>query len=133
MAWIILIVAGLFETVWAVAMKYSEGFTRLWPSVVTAVAMVISLYLLAVALRTLPLGTAYTVWTGIGALGTVIYGIAVFGESKDLLKMVFVMMILGGIVGLKIVSDKESARSKTEQGKTVRTESETGNNTPRRP
>ncbi|KAF0197831.1 MAG: quaternary ammonium compound-resistance protein SugE [Bacteroidetes bacterium] len=133
MAWIILIVAGLFETVWAVSMKYSEGFTRLWPSVITAVAMVISLYLLAVALRTLPLGTAYTVWTGIGALGTVIYGIAVFGESKDLLKMVFVMMILGGIVGLKIVSDKESARSKTEQGKTVRTESETGNNTPRRP
>jgi len=129
MAWIILIVAGLFETVWAVAMKYSEGFTRLWPSVVTAVAMVISLYLLAVALRSLPLGTAYTVWTGIGALGTVIYGIAVFGESKDLLKMVFVMMILGGIVGLKIVSDKESAGSKTEQGKTVRTEAETGNNT----
>ena len=133
MAWIILIVAGLFETVWAVSMKYSEGFTRLWPSVITAVAMVISLYLLAVALRTLPLGTAYTVWTGIGALGTVIYGITVFGESKDLLKMIFVMMILGGIVGLKIVSDKESARSKTEQGKTVRTESETGNNTPRHP
>ncbi|MBK6346460.1 MAG: quaternary ammonium compound efflux SMR transporter SugE [Bacteroidales bacterium] len=133
MAWIILIVAGLFETVWAVSMKYSDGFSRLWPSVITAVAMVISLYLLAIALRSLPLGTAYTVWTGIGALGTVIYGIAVFGESKDLLKMVFVMMILGGIVGLKIVSDKESAGSKTDQGKTVRTEAETGNYPPGHP
>jgi quaternary ammonium compound-resistance protein SugE len=132
MAWIILIVAGLFETVWAVAMKYSEGFTRLWPSVVTAVAMVISLYLLAVALRSLPLGTAYTVWTGIGALGTVIYGILVFGESKDLLKMIFVMMILGGIVGLKIVSDKESAGNKTEQRQPVGTKTKTGNNTPGR-
>ncbi len=104
MAWFYLIIAGLFETAWAVALKYSEGFTRLWPSVVTVVAMAISIYLLAISLKTLPLGTAYTVWTGIGAIGTVIYGIMVFGESKDLLRILFVIMIVGGIVGLKITS-----------------------------
>lgn len=104
MAWFYLIIAGLFETAWAVALKYSEGFTRLWPSVVTIAAMAISIYLLAISLKTLPLGTAYTVWTGIGAIGTVIYGIMVFGESKDLLRILFVIMIVGGIVGLKITS-----------------------------
>lgn len=104
MAWVYLIIAGLFETAWAVALKYSEGFTRLWPSVVTIAAMTISIYLLAISLKTLPLGTAYTVWTGIGAIGTVIYGIMVFGESKDLLRILFVIMIVGGIVGLKITS-----------------------------
>jgi quaternary ammonium compound-resistance protein SugE len=104
MAWFYLIIAGLFETAWAVALKYSEGFTKLWPSVVTIIAMAISIYLLAISLKTLPLGTAYTVWTGIGAIGTVIYGIMVFGESKDLLKMLFVIMIIGGIVGLRITS-----------------------------
>lgn len=129
MAWFLLIVAGLFETVWAVALKYSEGFTRLWPSVITAVAMIISLYLLAVSLRSLPLGTAYTIWTGIGALGTVIYGIIVFGESKDLLKLFFVMMILGGIVGLKAVSSKESTANKAENAKPVGSKSESGNHT----
>jgi len=104
MAWFILIIAGLFETVWAVGLKYSEGFTRLWPSVLTVVAMAMSIYLLAISLKTLPLGTAYTVWTGIGAIGTVIYGILVFGESKDLLRILFVIMIVGGIVGLKVTS-----------------------------
>jgi quaternary ammonium compound-resistance protein SugE len=126
MAWFILIIAGLFETVWAVALKYSEGFTRLWPTVITAVAMIISLYLLAISLKTLPLGTAYTIWTGIGALGTVIYGIMVFGESKDLLKLIFIMMILGGIVGLKVVSGKVSTAGKTEQSQSVGSKSETG-------
>ncbi|MBK6967023.1 MAG: quaternary ammonium compound efflux SMR transporter SugE [Bacteroidales bacterium] len=133
MAWIILIIAGLFETVWAVSLKYSEGFTRLWPSVITIAAMAISLYLLALSLKTLPLGAAYTVWTGIGALGTVIYGIGVFGESRDLVKIIFVMMIIGGIVGLIVVSEKESIAGKTEQSQPVGTESETGNNPPGRP
>lgn len=105
MAWIILIIAGLFETVWAVALKYSEGFTRLWPSVLTVVAMAISVWLLAVSLKSLPLGTAYAVWTGIGAIGAVIYGIAVFGDPKDLLRILFIIMIFGGIVGLKITSE----------------------------
>lgn len=133
MAWFILIIAGLFETVWAVAMKYSEGFSRLWPTVITAVAMIISLYLLAISLKTLPLGTAYTIWTGIGALGTVVYGIMVFGESKDLLKILFIIMILGGIVGLKVVSGKSSTAGKTEQSQAIGTKSETGNHTAGRP
>lgn len=133
MAWIILIIAGLFETVWAVSLKYSEGFTRLWPSVITIVAMAISLYLLALSLKTLPLGTAYTLWTGIGALGAVVYGILVFGESRELLKLVFVMMILGGMVGLKVVSTNQSVAGETEQSKPVGSQSETGNNPPGRP
>jgi quaternary ammonium compound-resistance protein SugE len=133
MAWILLIVAGLFETVWAVSLKYSEGFTRLWPSVITVVAMAISLYLLALSLKTLPLGTAYTLWTGIGALGAVVYGILVFGESRELLKLIFVMMILGGMVGLKVVSTNESVTGKTEQSKPVGTQSESGNNAPGHP
>lgn len=104
MAWFILIIAGMFETVWAIALKYSEGFTRLWPSLLTAGAMALSVYLLAVALKSLPLGTAYTVWTGIGAVGTVIYGIIVFSESKDFLKILFVLMIVGGIIGLRAIT-----------------------------
>ena len=127
MAWIILIIAGLFETAWAVALKYSEGFTRLWPSVITAVAMIVSLYLLAISLKSLPLGTAYTVWTGIGALGTVIFGITVFGESKDLLKLFFVMMILGGIIGLRAVTSKESTTNKAEYSKPIGSKAEPGN------
>ena len=133
MAWFILIIAGLFETVWAVALKYSDGLTRLWPSVITAIAMIISLYLLALSLKSLPLGTAYTIWTGIGALGTVIYGILVFGESKDLLKLLFVMMILGGIVGLRAVSSKESNSKQAEQSQAIGTKPEAGNNAPGRP
>ncbi|MFH1120408.1 MAG: multidrug efflux SMR transporter [Bacteroidota bacterium] len=130
MNWIILIIAGLFETVWAVALKYSDGLTRLWPSAIIAVAMFISLYLLAASLKSLPLGTAYTIWTGIGALGTVVYGIMVFGESKDLLKLFFIMMILGGIVGLKVVSARESATGKTEKCQPVGGKSEPRNHSP---
>ncbi|KAF5056449.1 Spermidine export protein MdtJ [anaerobic digester metagenome] len=126
MAWIILIIAGIFETVWAVSLKYSEGFTRLWPSVVTVVAMAISLYLLALSLKTLPLGTAYAVWTGIGALGAVTYGIVAMGESRDLLKILFVMMILGGIVGLRATAGKTSASAKAEQGQAIGSKTETG-------
>lgn len=125
MAWIILIIAGIFETVWAVSLKYSEGFTRLWPSVVTVVAMAISLYLLALSLKTLPLGTAYAVWTGIGALGAVTYGIVAMGESRDFLKILFVMMILGGIVGLRATAGKTSASEKAEQGQAIGSKSET--------
>lgn len=104
MAWIYLIVAGLFETVWAVSLKYSEGFTKLWPSAITVVAMALSIYLLAIALRTLPLGTAYTVWTGIGAVGAVVYGMIMFHEPKDILRILFVLMIIAGIVGLKVIT-----------------------------
>lgn len=130
MAWFILFIAGIFETVWAVGLKYSEGFSRLWPSVVTVVAMAISLYLLAIALRTLPLGVAYPVWTGIGAVGAVIYGVMAFGESKDILKFVFILMILGGIIGLRATSVKNSDAQKAEQSKTVGIKSKTGDNSP---
>jgi quaternary ammonium compound-resistance protein SugE len=104
MAWLVLVVAGLFETGWAVGLKYTEGFTRLWPSVATVLSMAVSLYLLGVALRTLPLGTAYTIWTGIGATGTVILGIALFRESADLPRLACLALILAGIVGLKVVT-----------------------------
>ena len=101
-AWTVLIVAGLLETVWAVGLKHSEGFTRLWPSVFTAVAMASSFYLLAVALRTLPLGTAYTVWTGIGAVGAVIWGILFMGESASATRVLCILLIVAGIVGLRL-------------------------------
>ncbi len=101
MAWFILICAGLFETGWAVGLKASAGFTKLWPSVWTAVAMAISVVLLGIAMKTLPVGTAYAVWTGIGAVGAVILGIAVFGEPAGALRMVSVLLIILGIVGLK--------------------------------
>jgi quaternary ammonium compound-resistance protein SugE len=104
MAWLILTVAGLFEVGWAVGLKYTEGFTRLWPTLWTAAAMVVSLGLLGLALRTLPLGTAYAVWTGIGAIGTALLGIALFGESTDLTRLACIGLILAGIVGLKLVT-----------------------------
>jgi quaternary ammonium compound-resistance protein SugE len=102
MAWGILIVAGLFEVAWAVGLKYSEGLTRLWPTVLTAVALAASMALLALAMRTLPLGTAYTVWTGIGAVGTVVLGIALFGEPATATRLACIVLILAGIVGLKL-------------------------------
>lgn len=128
MAWILLIIAGLFETVWVVSLKYSEGFTKLWPSVITIVAMAISIYLLAISMKSLPLGTAYAVWTSIGAIGAVIFGVVFFGESRDLLKIVFIAMIIGGIFGLKVISSKESKSAETEQSQSVGSKSETSNN-----
>ncbi len=104
MAWLILFVAGLFEVGWAVGLKYTEGFTKLWPSVWTAASMAASIFLLALALRTIPLGTGYAVWTGIGAMGTVLFGILYLGESTDLLRMASIALILIGLVGLKLAS-----------------------------
>ena len=104
MPWLILLVAGLLEVGWAVGLKYTEGFTRLWPSLATFVALIASVLLLALAVRHLPLGTAYAVWTGIGTVGTVIVGIAVFGESASALRLLCLAAIVGGIIGLKLVS-----------------------------
>ena len=102
MAWALLIVAGLLEVAWAIGLKYTEGFTRLWPSVGTVVAMVGSVVLLGIAMRSLPVGTAYAVWVGIGAVGTVALGIALFGEPAGALRMASVALIVAGIVGLKL-------------------------------
>ena len=104
MSWIILFFAGLFEVGWAVGLKYTEGFTRLIPSALTAAAMGISVVLLGIAVRHLPLGTAYAVWTGVGAVGTVILGIVLFNEPATLLRLGCVGLILGGIIGLKTLS-----------------------------
>ncbi|HSQ27625.1 MAG TPA: quaternary ammonium compound efflux SMR transporter SugE [Anaerolineales bacterium] len=104
MAWFILVIAGLFEIVWAVGLKYTEGFTRFWPSIITAAGMVISLYLLSVALKQLPIGTAYAVWTGIGAVGTALIGIFFLGEPRDIARILSILLIVAGIVGLKIFS-----------------------------
>ena len=107
MAWFVLFIAGLFEVVWAVGLKYTEGFTRLWPSLITAAGMVISLYLLSTALKQLPIGTAYAVWTGIGAVGTALIGIFFLGEPKDIARILSILLIVAGIVGLKIFSPAE--------------------------
>lgn len=109
MAWIYLFLAGIFEVVWAIALKYSNGFSKLWPSVITTVGMAISIYFLAQALKSLPIGIAYAVWTGIGAIGTVILGMILFDESKDLIKIVFILFIVAGIVGLKIFSGNSAS------------------------
>ncbi|HUF20435.1 MAG TPA: quaternary ammonium compound efflux SMR transporter SugE [Burkholderiales bacterium] len=104
MAWIVLFLAGLFEIGWAIGLKYTEGFTRLWPSVGTFIAMVVSVVLLGLAMRTLPVGTAYAVWTGIGSVGTVILGIFLFGESAAVLRLLCIVLIVAGILGLKLVT-----------------------------
>jgi quaternary ammonium compound-resistance protein SugE len=106
MDWIYLFVAGLFEVAWAVGLKYTEGFTRLWPSVLTGIAMVLSVLLLSQALKTLPVGTGYAVWTGIGATGTALLGIFLFGESRDVGRMVSLLLIIAGIVGLKLTASE---------------------------
>ncbi|MCP8467765.1 quaternary ammonium compound efflux SMR transporter SugE [Pseudomonas sp. ZM23] len=102
MSWIILFVAGLFEVAWAVGLKYTEGFTRPLPTVLTVLAMATSVGLLGLAMKNLPLGTAYAIWTGIGALGTVAVGIWLFGESMAPVRMLSVALILCGLVGLKL-------------------------------
>jgi quaternary ammonium compound-resistance protein SugE len=104
MAWIWLTLAGLLEVVWAVGLKYTDGFTRLWPSAITGAAMVASLYLLALAVRSLPIGTAYAVWTGIGAVGVAVLGMILFNEPKDLMRVGSILLIVAGIAGLKLAS-----------------------------
>ncbi|WP_158044586.1 quaternary ammonium compound efflux SMR transporter SugE [Skermanella pratensis] len=103
MAWVILFVAGLLETGWAIGLKYTEGFSRLWPSLWTVAAMAASMVLLAYALKTLPIGTAYAVWTGIGAFGTAVLGIVLFGEPATAGRLASLGMIVAGIIGLKLV------------------------------
>ena len=102
MAWIILIIAGLFEIAWAVGLKYSDGFSKLYPSIFTIASMIISMGLLSYSVKHLPVGTAYGVWTGIGAVGTAILGMYLFNEPRDFIRIFFILLIVTGIVGLKI-------------------------------
>jgi quaternary ammonium compound-resistance protein SugE len=107
-AWLILLIAGLCEVAWAVGLKYTEGFSRLGPSLATVAAMVVSVALLGWSLKTLPLGTAYAVWTGIGAVGTAILGMILFGESREAARLLCIVLIVAGIVGLKLLTPDNS-------------------------
>lgn len=104
MAWLLLVLAGLFEVAWAIGLKYTEGFTKLWPTVGTLAAMAISLGLLGLAMKTLPVGTSYAVWVGVGAVGTAILGIVLLGEPANIGRLVSLGLIVAGIVGLKLSS-----------------------------
>jgi quaternary ammonium compound-resistance protein SugE len=103
-AWIYLIIAGLCEIGWAIGLKYTEGFTRLWPTIITVAVMILSFFLLAQAMRTLPVGTAYASWTGIGAVGTTILGMILFNEPRDVLRLVCILLIIAGVLGLKFLA-----------------------------
>jgi len=103
-AWIMLCIAGVFEIGWAIGLKYTEGFTRPGPSIATAIAIAVSMLLLAWSIRTLPVGTAYAVWTGIGAVGTAVLGIVLFGEPAAVARLVCIGLIVAGVVGLKLVT-----------------------------
>ncbi len=104
MAWVLLVIAGLFEVGWAIGLKYTEGFTKLWPTVGTLAAMAISLGLLGLAMKSLPVGTSYAVWVGVGAVGTAILGIVLLGESANAGRLLSLALIVAGIVGLKLSS-----------------------------
>ena len=104
MDWLILVIAGIFETGWAIGLKYTEGFTRLWPTVWTILAMIVSLWLLGISMKSLPVGTAYSIWVGIGAVGTVILGIVLLGESANAGRIISIAFIIAGIIGLKLTS-----------------------------
>ena len=104
MSWLVLIIAGLFEVAWAVGLKYTEGFTKLWPTVGTVLAMIISVALLGIAMKTLPIGTAYAVWTGIGSVGAVLLGMLLFGDPATVGRLLCLALILAGIIGLKILA-----------------------------
>jgi len=108
MAWFSLFIAGLFEIGWAIGLKYTDGFSKLWPSVWTIVSMIVSLLFLEYALRTLPVGTAYAVWVGIGAVGTAILGMWLFNESRDIARIVCLLLIVAGVIGLKFVTPSAS-------------------------
>jgi len=105
MAWITLFIAGVFEVGWAIGLKYTDGFTRVVPTIATVLSMVISLGLLGVALKSLPVGTAYAVWTGVGTVGTAILGMVLFGESTAALRLACIGLIVAGIIGLKLVTE----------------------------
>lgn len=104
MEWIYLVVAGIFEVGWAIGLKYSYGFTRIMPSALTIVGMLASFYFLSLSLKSLPLGNAYAIWTGIGTLGTVILGIVLFGEPFNIMRIICIIFIVAGIIGLKLIS-----------------------------
>ena len=104
MSWLILVLAGLFETGWAIGLKYTHGFTRLWPTVWTVMAMIVSLWLLGIAMKSLPVGTAYSVWVGVGAVGTVILGIVLLGEPANAGRLISIAFIIAGIISLKLTS-----------------------------
>ena len=104
MAWIYLVVAGLFEVVWAIGLKYTEGWTRLWPSVGTLAAMVVSFWCLSQSLKSIPIGTGYAIWTGIGAVGAAALGIVLFGDSASWPRLLCIGLIVSGVIGLKMVS-----------------------------
>ncbi|MFN0077877.1 MAG: quaternary ammonium compound efflux SMR transporter SugE [Prosthecobacter sp.] len=108
MPWLHLIIAGLLEIAWAVGLKQTDGWTRLWPSVITALLMIASFFFLSLALRALPMGTAYAIWTGIGAVGTALIGIYVFGEPRTAARLVCIVLIVAGIVGLKLTSESQA-------------------------
>jgi quaternary ammonium compound-resistance protein SugE len=108
MPWLHLIIAGLLEVAWAIGLKQTDGWTRLWPSVITALLMIASFFFLSLALRSLPLGTAYAIWTGIGAVGTALIGIFVFGEPRTAARLVCIVLIVAGIVGLKLTSSSQA-------------------------
>ena len=108
MAWVYLFIAGLFECAWAIGLKYSEGFSKPLATLLTIIAMVVSFWLLSIAMKTIPVGTAYAVWTGIGAVGVAILGMFLFNESKDILRILCLLLIVTGIVGLKLVSKGEA-------------------------
>lgn len=107
MAWFYLAVAGLFECGWAIGLKYTEGFTKLTPSILTVSAMTISFWLLSIALKSIPVGTAYAVWTGIGAVGVTIMGMVLFDESRDIIRVICLLLIVTGILGLKLFSSSQ--------------------------
>lgn len=104
MAWIYLLIAGVLEVQWAVTMKYTDGFTKIWPSVFCVLGMAASVYFLALAQKTLPLGTSYAIWTGIGAVGAAVCGMILFNESRDIARILCILLILAGILGLKFTS-----------------------------
>ncbi|PKN52067.1 MAG: quaternary ammonium compound-resistance protein SugE [Deltaproteobacteria bacterium HGW-Deltaproteobacteria-13] len=104
MAWFYLVLAGLFECAWAIGLKYTDGFTKLIPSLFTVLAMALSFWLLSTAMKTIPIGTAYAVWTGVGAVAVAILGMILFGESRDIMRVICLFLIISGIVGLKLVS-----------------------------
>lgn len=108
MDWIYLFIAAFFEMAWAIELKYTEGFTRLWPSVFTILGTIASFFFLSVSVKNLPIGTAYAVWTGIGTVGTVLFGIIFLGEPRNLIRIVCILLIVAGIIGLKVTSGDPS-------------------------